>query len=65
HREEVTVSTRVVPYERVRATRSSLTEERQVTETLRKEHIDIEQEPVPAEGSADGSAKRGRRGGRQ
>ncbi|MFN2452410.1 MAG: YsnF/AvaK domain-containing protein, partial [Candidatus Dormibacteria bacterium] len=47
HREEVTVSTRVVPYERVRATRSSLTEERQVTETLRKEHIDIEQEPVP------------------
>lgn len=59
HREEVTVTTRVVPYERVRATRSSLTEELEVTETVRKERVDIEQEPVPA----DRSARHARRGG--
>ncbi|GAC1342121.1 MAG: hypothetical protein NVSMB29_13520 [Candidatus Dormibacteria bacterium] len=60
HREEVTVTTRVVPYEWVHATRSPVLEDLQVTETVRKEMVDVQHEQV----GPNGSGAAARRGGK-
>jgi uncharacterized protein (TIGR02271 family) len=44
HEEEVVAEKRVVPRERVRLDKDVTTEERQVSETLRKEEIDVDQD---------------------
>jgi uncharacterized protein (TIGR02271 family) len=44
HEEEVVTEKRVVPKERVRLDKDVTTEERQVSETLRKEEIDVNQD---------------------
>jgi uncharacterized protein (TIGR02271 family) len=44
HEEEVVADKRVVPKERVRLDKDVTTEERQVSETLRKEEIDVDQD---------------------
>jgi uncharacterized protein (TIGR02271 family) len=49
HEEEVVVEKRVVPKERVRLEKDVSTSERTVDETLRKEQIDIERDPVNTE----------------
>ena len=49
HEEEVVVEKRVVPKERVRLETDVSTSERTVDETLRKEQIDVERDPVNTE----------------
>ena len=49
HEEEVVVEKRVVPKERVRLDTDVSTSERTVDETLRKEQIEIERDPVHTE----------------
>ena len=43
HEEEVVVDKRAVPKERVRMEKDSVTEEETVSETLRKEEIDVDE----------------------
>ena len=45
HEEEVVVDKRAVPKERVRMEKDSVTEEETVSETLRKEEIDVDKRP--------------------
>ena len=45
HEEEVVVDKRAVPKERVRLEKDSVTEEETVSETLRKEEIDVDERP--------------------
>ena len=42
HEEELVVEKRVVPKERVRLAKDTVTDEQQVTEQLRKEQIDVD-----------------------
>jgi uncharacterized protein (TIGR02271 family) len=46
HEEEVVAEKRVVPKERVRLDKDSTTDERQVSETVRKEQLDVDQDPA-------------------
>jgi stress response protein YsnF len=46
HREEPVVELRVVPAERVRVVKELVTEERTVTADLRREHVDVREEPA-------------------
>jgi Domain of unknown function (DUF2382) len=46
HREEPVVELRVVPAERVRVVKELVTEERTVTADVRREHVDVRQEPA-------------------
>lgn len=48
HEEQVEVVTRVVPVERVRVTVERRDGERTVTETLRREQVEVDGEPIPA-----------------
>jgi uncharacterized protein (TIGR02271 family) len=45
HREEPVIQLRVVPAERVRLYKQVVTEQRTVTEEVRKEHVDLRSEP--------------------
>ncbi len=42
HEEEVVIEKRVVPKERVRVVRETVTDEREITEEVRKEQIDVD-----------------------
>lgn len=44
--EEVVVTKRIVPRERVRLRRETVVEQRQIEDTLRKEQVDLVEEPV-------------------
>ncbi len=51
HEEEPVVEKRVVPKERVRLGTESVTEEREISEQVRKEQIETEGQITPASGS--------------
>lgn len=61
HREEVTVTTRVVPYEWVRATRAAIVEEVEITDTVGKESIEIQHETAETRSSRAWTRQRMRR----
>ena len=49
HAEEPVVTKRVVPVERVRLHRNTITEEHRVTDTVRKEQVAVDEEPITRE----------------
>ena len=55
HREEPVIQLRVVPHERVRLFKAVVTEQRTVTEDIRKEQIELQSEPPgqPADPDSD------------
>jgi uncharacterized protein (TIGR02271 family) len=50
HREEPVIQTRVVPIERVRVVKHVVTEHRTFSEQLRKEQVELQQEPSATSG---------------
>lgn len=51
HAEEPVVSKRVVPVERVRLRRDEIVEERRITDTVRKERVEVDETPISQERS--------------
>ena len=49
HAEEPVVTKRVMPVERVRLRRNEIVEERRITDTVRKEHVDVDEIPTNEE----------------
>ena len=49
HAEEPVVTKRVVPVERVRLRRNTIVEEERITDTVRKEHVEVDQAPMNQE----------------
>jgi uncharacterized protein (TIGR02271 family) len=49
HAEEPVVTKRVVPVERVRLRRNEIVEERRITDTVRRERVEVDQEPAAEE----------------
>jgi len=58
HREEPVIHLRVVPAERVRLFKDVVTEQRTVTEDIRKEHIDLRSEPADQPTDPDSHRRR-------
>jgi uncharacterized protein (TIGR02271 family) len=50
HAEEPVVTKRVVPVERVRINRNTITEERRIADTVRRERVDVDETPTTQEG---------------
>jgi uncharacterized protein (TIGR02271 family) len=48
HAEEPVVTKRVVPVEKVRLNRNTITEERRIADTVRRERVDVEVDETPA-----------------
>ena len=46
HAEEPVVSKRVVPVERIRLHRNTIVEQEQITDTVRKERVEIDETPI-------------------
>lgn len=49
HAEEPVVTKRVVPVERVRVNRNTITEERHIADTVRRERVDVDEVPIDQE----------------
>lgn len=49
HAEEPVVTKRVVPVERVRLRRNTIVEEERITDTVRKEHVEVDEAPMTRE----------------
>ena len=47
HAEEPVVTKRVVPVERIRLQRNTVVEQERITDTVRKERVEIDEQPVP------------------
>jgi stress response protein YsnF len=58
HREEPVIQLRVVPAERVRLFKDVVTEQRTVTEDIRKEHVDLRSEPPDQSADPDSEPRR-------
>jgi stress response protein YsnF len=58
HREEPVIQLRVVPAERVRLFKDVVTEQRTVTEDIRKEHVDLRSEPPDQPADPDSKPRR-------
>jgi uncharacterized protein (TIGR02271 family) len=50
HAEEPVVTKRVVPVERVRVNRNTITEERRISDTVRRERVDVDETSLTQEG---------------
>ena len=48
HEEQVVVTTRIIPVERVKVVITSVQEEQEITEELRREQVDVVEDPDPA-----------------